>query len=110
MNSLVETEIGCLPATWLVHRLGEVFETQLGKMLSQKARVGNSPKPYLRNKNVQWGRIDVTDMLYMDFDDREIEKFRLRPGDLLVCEGGEPGRAAIWDGALVECFYQKAPR
>ena len=77
-------------------------------MLSQKARVGNSPKPYLRNKNVQWGRIDVSDMLYMDFDDRETEKFRLRAGDLLVCEGGEPGRAAIWNGALAECFYQKA--
>jgi|SRR5437870_673872 len=108
MNGLVETEIGRLPATWHVQRLGEVFETQLGKMLSQKARVGNSPKPYLRNKNVQWGRIDVSDMLYMDFDDRETEKFRLHFGDLLVCEGGEPGRAAIWNGALTECFYQKA--
>jgi type I restriction enzyme S subunit len=108
MNGFVETEIGHLPATWHVQRLGEIFETQLGKMLSQKARVGNSPKPYLRNKNVQWGRIDVSDMLYMDFNDRETEKFRLRAGDLLVCEGGEPGRAAIWNGALTECFYQKA--
>jgi type I restriction enzyme, S subunit len=108
MNNLVETEIGHFPATWHVQRLGELFETQLGKMLSQKARVGNSPKPYLRNKNVQWGRIDVSDMLYMDFDDRETEKFRLCAGDLLVCEGGEPGRAAIWNGALTECFYQKA--
>jgi hypothetical protein len=108
MNCLVETEIGRLPATWHVQRLGELFETQLGKILSQKAHVGNSPQPYLRNKNVQWGRIDVSDMLYMDFDDREKEKFRLRAGDLLVCEGGEPGRAAIWNGALTECFYQKA--
>ena len=108
MNGLVETEIGYMPATWYVQRLCEVFETQLGKMLSQKARIGNAPKPYLRNKNVQWGRIDVSDMLYMDFDERETEKFRLRAGDLLVCEGGEPGRAAIWSGILPECFYQKA--
>jgi type I restriction enzyme S subunit len=108
MNDLVETEIGHLPATWQVQRLSEVFETQLGKMLSQKARIGNAPKPYLRNKNVQWGRVDVSDMLYMDFDERETEKFRLRAGDLLVCEGGEPGRSAIWNGALTECFYQKA--
>jgi type I restriction enzyme S subunit len=108
MNDLVETEIGRFPATWHVQRVGDLFETQLGKMLSQKARVGKSPKPYLRNKNVQWGRIDVSDLLSMDFDDRETERFRLRPGDLLVCEGGEPGRAAIWGGALEECFYQKA--
>ncbi len=108
MDALVETEIGRLPATWKVQRLREVFETQLGKMLSQKARAGDAPKPYLRNKNVQWGRIDVSDILHMDFDEREIEKFRLRAGDLLICEGGEPGRAAIWNGALTECFYQKA--
>jgi hypothetical protein len=73
MNDLVETEIGHFPATWHVQPLGALFETQLGKMLSQKARVGNSPKPYLRNKNVQWGRIDVSDMLCMDFNDRETE-------------------------------------
>jgi type I restriction enzyme, S subunit len=103
MNGLVDTEIGRLPASWHIKRLAEVFETQLGKMLSQKAHVGNSPKPYLRNKNVQWGRIEVSDLLYMDFDDRESEKFRLRAGDLLICEGGEPGRAAIWNGALMEC-------
>jgi len=108
IDALVETGIGRLPAIWKVQPLSELFETQLGKMLSQKARVGNAPKPYLRNKNVQWGRIDVSDILHMDFDQREIEKFRLRPGDLLVCEGGEPGRAAIWNGALTECFYQKA--
>ena len=44
----------------------------------------------------------------MDFDNREMAKFQLRPGDLLVCEGGEVGRAAIWKGQMVECYYQKA--
>jgi type I restriction enzyme S subunit len=44
----------------------------------------------------------------MDFNDRERAKFTLQPGDLLICEGGEPGRAAIWRGELAECFYQKA--
>ena len=103
-----ETKIGLLPESWRIVKLGSVFETQLGKMLSQKARGGDSPKPYLRNRNVQWGRIDLSDVLTMDFDEREEEKFRLVPGDLLVCEGGAVGRAAIWRGELAECFFQKA--
>ena len=44
----------------------------------------------------------------MDFNDREMEKFQLRKGDLLVCEGGEVGRTALWDGSINECYYQKA--
>jgi type I restriction enzyme S subunit len=108
MRAFVDTEIGRFPRTWQLRRLEEVFETQLGKMLSQKAHRGDAPKRYLRNKNVQWGNIDVSDLLHMDFSEREKEKFQLRPGDLLVCEGGVPGRAAIWNGQVEECYYQKA--
>ncbi len=103
-----QTEIGPVPESWELLSIGDLFETQLGKMLSQKAKVGDSPKPYLRNKNVQWGRIDTYDLLRMDFNDREAEKFLLEEGDLLVCEGGEVGRAAIWKGSITECYYQKA--
>lgn len=103
-----DTEIGPMPESWELVRLGDAYESQLGKMLSQKARVGESPKPYLRNKNVQWGYLDLSDLLRMDFDEREARKFKLEPGDLLVCEGGVIGRAAIWSGELKECYYQKA--
>jgi type I restriction enzyme S subunit len=50
-----QTEIGLVPESWELFSIGDLFETQLGKMLSQKAKVGDSPKIYLRNKNVQWG-------------------------------------------------------
>ncbi len=103
-----QTEIGPVPESWELLSIGDLFETQLGKMLSQKAKVGDSPKAYLRNKNVQWGRIDTDDLLRMDFNDREAEKFQLRKGDLLICEGGEVGRAALWDGSITDCYYQKA--
>ncbi len=103
-----QTEIGPIPESWELLPIGDLFETQLGKMLSQKAKVGDAPKAYLRNKNVQWGRIDTDDLLRMDFSDREAEKFQLRNGDLLVCEGGEVGRAALWDGGIEDCYYQKA--
>ena len=88
--------------------LGEICEIQLGKMLSPKAKLGASPLPYLRNANVQWNRVDLTTISRMDFDEREQRKYLLKKGDVLVCEGGEPGRAAVWKDELAPCFFQKA--
>ena len=85
-----DTEFGRLPGSWRIQKIADLFEMQLGKMLSQKAHGGDSPKPYLRNKNVQWGRIDTDDLLTMDFSDREKDKILLQKGDLLLCEGGVP--------------------
>jgi type I restriction enzyme S subunit len=93
---------------WRSIRLGEVTEIQLGKMLSPASRTGERPIPYLRNANVQWDHVDLDDVAEMDFDEAEEEKFRLREGDVLVCEGGEPGRAAVWHGQIDRCCYQKA--
>jgi type I restriction enzyme S subunit len=103
-----QAEIGEIPESWELVRLGAEFESQLGKMLSQKAHEGNNPKPYMRNANVQWGRVDLTDVFQMDFSEREEKKFRLQFGDLLVCEGGEIGRTAIWKDEIPECYFQKA--
>ena len=64
--------------------------------------------PYLRNVNVQWGRIDIGDVLMVDLSDIERERFALKSGDLLVCEGGEIGRCAIWNGRTGYMAYQKA--
>lgn len=97
-----------LPVTWVGVRLGEIAETRLGKMLSAKAKTGVSFRPYLRNKNVQWGRFDLDDVWEMDFSAKEFERFEVVPGDLLVCEGGEVGRAAIWRGQVARVGYQKA--
>jgi type I restriction enzyme S subunit len=88
--------------------LGSIADIQLGKMLSPNAKTGHSAFPYLRNLNVQWGRIDTVDLAHMDFSAREREKFSLRKGDLLICEGGEPGRCAVWQGTVPDCYYQKA--
>ena len=105
---LKETEIGLVPEDWDVRPIGEMFEVQLGKMLSPKARAGLNPVPYLRNQDVRWGSINVTKLPLMDFDERESQKFDLRNGDVLVCEGGEIGRTAVWHGKLEPCCYQKA--
>lgn len=103
-----ETDIGKTPQHWTVAAAGELFEIQLGKMLSKAARKGISVRPYLRNANVQWGYIDLGDINQMDFSPREMEKFMLERDDILVCEGGEIGRTAIWEAQRSEMYYQKA--
>jgi type I restriction enzyme S subunit len=77
-------------------------------MLDGKQIVGDHLAPYLRNVDVQWGRINTEDLPQMDFSETDRLRLALRPGDLLVCEGGEVGRCAVWSGDLDECYYQKA--
>jgi type I restriction enzyme S subunit len=100
--------LGSVPDSWPVMPVGYQFEVLLGKMLNQERVRGNHLRPYLRNTNVQWDRIHVDDLLEMDFLPEERVRYRVLPGDLLICEGGEPGRAAIWDGLVGEIYYQKA--
>jgi type I restriction enzyme S subunit len=95
------------PASWTLVRLEDVADLQLGKMLD-KARPKGSPHPYLRNINVRWDAVDTTDVLSMAFEDAELERFSIHDGDLLVCEGGEPGRAAIWKYGPTDLRFQKA--
>lgn len=93
---------------WPMIRFAEIGEARLGKMLDAKQQTGRHKRFYLRNANVQWNRLDLDDLLEMDFSEADREEFRLRPGDLLICEGGEVGRAAIWRDELPECYFQKA--
>ncbi len=107
-DALIRGAVGNAPTHGHPIELGAIAEIQLGKMMSPAARQGHRPLPYLRNANVQWDRIDIDDVAVMDFAPAEEAKFGLRTGDVLVCEGGEPGRAAIWDGRIMPCGHQKA--
>lgn len=92
---------------WRTSTVGDEFEVQLGKMLDAAKNVGEA-KPYIGNRAVQWGRIDVESAGTVPLNPSDLRRFRLRNGDLLVCEGGEVGRSAIWNDELPECYYQKA--
>lgn len=92
--------------SWQESPLGEIADMQLGKMLDAKKNEGEY-HPYLGNDNVQWGGIDLSEVKEMRFKESELAKFALRNGDLLVCEGGDPGRCAIWNSDE-EMYYQKA--
>jgi len=100
--------LGAVPAHWDVAAVGYRYEVLLGKMLDEKRITGIHLAPYLRNVDVQWDRINVEDLPQMDFSGDDLDRYRVTPGDLLVCEGGEVGRAAIWGGEIPECYYQKA--
>ena len=101
------TWFGSVPAHWSTPPVYARYEVQLGKMLDERQITKRFLAPYLRNTDVQWDGINVDDLPEMDFDESEQKLYGLRPGDILMCEGGEIGRCAIWDSDR-RCFYQKA--
>ena len=103
---LQDTPIGLIPAHWRVVRLGEIYEIQQGKALSRKKDKGIRPRPFLRTANVLWGKVDLKTLDQMDFSIKEEEKYALQNDDLLICEGGEIGRTAIWESQIHGVFYQ----
>ncbi|MCH7328423.1 restriction endonuclease subunit S [Acinetobacter modestus] len=97
------------PKGWDLKSVGEISESKLGKMLDKKKQSSeNDQYKYLRNANVQWFRFDLSDVFEMEFNEKDRKNCELKFGDILVCEGGEPGRAAIWKNDLENCFFQKA--
>ncbi|MBI1948137.1 MAG: restriction endonuclease subunit S [Deltaproteobacteria bacterium] len=86
-----------LPARWGWAPLTSVFSCRLGKMLD-KAKNSGVARPYLRNANVRWWSFDLSDVLEMRIEDDELDDVSVSRGDLVICEGGEPGRCAVWEG------------
>jgi len=102
-----QTDAGLIPEDWGVTTVGDEFHIRLGKMLDSEKNVGTL-KPFLGNRSVQWGNFDLSDIGEIKLSSTDIQRFRLRHGDLLVCEGGEVGRSAIWNSEIEECYFQKA--
>ena len=100
--------LGDVPAHWQVAALRHRYSQCLGKMLDSKRITGNHSLPYLRNVDVQWDRINTKDLPTMDIPPDEYERYTVQQGDLLVCEGGEVGRCALWSDELPVCGFQKA--
>ena len=91
---------------WKWRPLGELFEIGAGKTMSAAARNGPDKTPFLRTSNVLWDEIDLSSVDEMSIPEHELAAKLLRPGDLLVCEGGEIGRAAIWNGEVETMSFQ----
>lgn len=93
--------------SWQTRPLSEIADFVLGKMLDQAKNRGE-PLPYLANVNVRWGDFDLSDLREMRFEPHEVERYGLKTGDIVMCEGGEPGRCALWKGQREGMMIQKA--
>jgi len=93
---------------WKCKQFSDITSSRLGKMLDTKHQTGTCKYPYLANFNVQWFRFELANLNEMDFNEKDRKEFCLEDGDLLVCEGGEIGRCAVWHNQVKKCFFQKA--
>ena len=100
--------LGEVPGHWATPPLYLRYSVELGKMLDSSRITGDHLVPYLRNVDVQWGRINFDDLPEMDIEESEYGRYTVAPGDLLVCEGGEVGRAAIVPERSGTIGFQKA--
>lgn len=97
-----------LPSTWDVHKYSELVDSRLGKMLDKAKNIGSATK-YLGNINVRWFSFDLENLQDILISDMERRELSLNLGDVLICEGGEPGRCAIWrEPQDTPVIFQKA--
>lgn len=106
MAPIQTTEIGEFPGNWEIGRVDSSFGIQQGKQVSKKNRVGKNQRPFLRTRNVFWDKLDLAELDEMHFTEAEESRLELSRGDLLLCEGGDIGRTAMWRGGIERCYHQ----
>ena len=98
-----------IPESWMWVRLGEIFQHNTGKALNSTNRIGVCLK-YITTSNLYWNRFELEHLREMFFANSEVEKCTAKKGDLLVCEGGDIGRAAIWQNDETICIQNHIHR
>lgn len=94
---------------WEETTIGEIFAHNTGKALKNDNTDGVL-RPYITTSNLYWDRFDMDVVKQMYFKDNELEKFTIQKGDLLICEGGDIGRSAIWNYDYSICFQNHVHR
>ena len=100
-----------IPSGWRLERLGDIAVIQAGLALGKKRKSGEKlvNVPYIRVANVQRGHLDLEDVRTLQATETEIERLALRPGDILMNEGGDRdklGRGWVWRGSIDPCIHQ----
>ena len=102
-------QYGKMPEGWCETILGELFEHNTGKALNSSNQEGVM-RDYLTTSNVYWDTFDLSVVKQMLFKENELEKCTVVKGDLLVCEGGDVGRSAIWNQDYDICIQNHLHR
>lgn len=101
--------LGEVPGHWNVAPLKRGYQVVLGKMLQNDASGPDDELvPYLRAANIKWKGVDVSDIKQMWVSQREMKQLALSAEDLLISEGGDVGRSAIWQNELDPCYFQNS--
>ena len=95
-----------IPENWEWVKLSDIAVSELGKTLD-KGKNSGTPHNYLCAFNVKWCSFDLSVIKKILLEEEELERYRVRKGDLLICEGGDVGRAAIWESDQ-DIYYQNA--
>ena len=95
-----------IPENWEWVKLSDIAVSELGKTLD-KGKNSGTPHNYLCAFNVKWCSFDLSVIKKIPLEEEELERYKVRKGDLLICEGGDVGRAAIWESDQ-DIYYQNA--
>ena len=98
-----------VPEGWAWCRLGELFYHTTGKALKKSNNKGSLRK-YITTSNLYWNKFDFTEIREMYFTNDELDKCTIKKGDLVLCNGGDVGRAAIWNFDEDICYQNHVSR
>lgn len=98
-----------LPKGWVWVSIGNISQHNSGKMLHAGKNKGKNHK-YITTSNLYWGYFNLEDLREMQIMDEELDKCTAKKGDLLICEGGEAGRSAVWNENYDICFQNHVHR
>ena len=99
-----------IPDSWSWARVGDIFSHNTGKTKNASQNTSGEPRKYITTSNLYWNYFDFSKVGKMNFKKEELEKYTVKNGDLLVCEGGDFGRTAIWNYDEEVCFQNHIHR
>ena len=99
-----------IPDNWRWCYVGDLFLHNTGKAQNSSGSTNGIIRKFITTSNLYWGEFDFTKVKEMPFTDTELERCTVKRGDLLVCEGGDCGRSAVWDYDEEVCIQNHVHR
>lgn len=99
-----------IPDNWRWCYVGDLFLHNTGKAQNSSGSTNGTIRKFITTSNLYWGEFDFTKVKEMPFTDTELERCTVKKGDLLVCEGGDCGRSAVWDYDEEVCIQNHVHR